>query len=168
LACGGLGIIIDTSVFVCWCDGETGYGSLMDIVRSENQHIILCPTLKSEYLNQLHKRFVGAGKQVLESRIRKLTNEGILFETDGIPQNLVVIDRKDQHVMDCAMNSTHIVHIIVTDNKHDFVATLKQYRLPQLLAYCEYVDQTQRQTACAEAKRIMSEIEQRGKQARFL
>ena len=168
MACSGLGVILDTSVFVCWCDGDPGYGAIIDAIRSSELYIVVCQGLRIEYLRQLQKRYIGAARQVLESRIRKLYAEGILFETISNQQKEIVIHRKDQHVIDCALNDQFEVHIIVTDNQRDFVSDNTSYRLPILITSKEFLVVTNRNTICAEAKRVKNEIKKYGTKARFI
>lgn len=167
LACESLGVILDTSVFVCWCDGEPSYGSLMDIIRQDGLFIVLCPTLRKEYESQLHRRFVGAGWQVLKSRVQKLESEGILRHENPLGQREIRIHRKDQHVIDCALNKENPVHIIVTDNVQHFVSEMRAFRLPLIVTHSDFLDDDHRHTDCSEAKRIHQRIQRTGEKERY-
>ncbi len=167
MSCQELNIILDTCVFVFWCSGEPGYGQVMDCIREGKIKIVLCPELEKEYQRQLDPRYYGAGYQVLKSKKDQLFREEVLLYVGEEITNDIIIQKKDQHVMNCAFNGLYPVSIIVTDNTPDFIAE-KPYRLPIILTTQDFLDGKKRQTICSDAKLVWEEIRRVGNRARFI
>ncbi|TXT56935.1 MAG: hypothetical protein BAJATHORv1_20533 [Candidatus Thorarchaeota archaeon] len=166
MACRDMGVVLDTCVFVNWVRLKPGYGTMGDLIRSEKMCIVVGSDLKVEYIRQLEKRIAGSGKRMAESMLRDLAEEGILKEIREDQQSMIIIHRKDQHVMNCALTNEHDVGFILTDNKPDFDSD-KNYRLPIVLTCTEFINSRGISTHCSEAKRVFQEIRQIGDSARL-
>ena len=155
VACKGLGVVLDTSVFICWCDNEIGYGQIVEVIINDNLYIVICESLQREYLRQLHRRFVGASYQVLRRKLEQLSSWGILKYAVPVSQDNIQIHRKDQHILECALNDECLGHFIITENQDHFVSTTREYLLPVIMSKDLFLDSNNRQNACGDVKRII-------------
>ena len=168
MACSGLGIVLDTNVFVSWCNHEYGFGNIMEIVVDDGFYIVLCRSLRAEYLRQLERRYVGAGYQVLKSKLDVLWSQGILRYTQPADLQNAPVHRKDLHVLLCALNDEHEAHLIITDDDDDFNEIADIYLLPVVLTSRKFVNPNTRENSCSEASRVMEKVKQFGSKAKLV
>lgn len=158
MACENLGVLIDTSVFVSWWDHEPEYVQLMEPIEREQLYVVICYKLYDEYFKQMKKRHVGLSHQFLKYILK---NRFRVHWATPISTTLIEINRKDQPHMDCAHNTQHRVHILISDDPH-FIQEKENCPIPIILTFNEFMDVEKRRSACGDAKNIVRRIEQYG------
>ena len=113
----------------------------------------------------MNRRYVGASNQVLRRKLEQLEFWGILRNAMPNSQEEIKIHRKDQHVLNCALNNEYFAHIIVSENQAHFVSTTIDYILPVIISKDAFLNPNDRQSACGDAKRVVRNIRKIGRKA---
>ncbi|MBN2229049.1 MAG: PIN domain-containing protein [Candidatus Thorarchaeota archaeon] len=166
MACQGLRVILDTSVFVFWYNRYDNYLEIMKCIREEGFKLVLCEGLRREYLANLFGRSTS-NYYLLQRELEKLRMEQILEYANPKNNNSVVIHEDDQHVLDCALTEDCHVHMIVTDNTSHFQSKSVKYNLPLIISSKEFQEKNTCHTFCSEAKRICQKIIEIGEKVRY-
>ncbi len=167
MACQGLRVILDTSVFVFWYNRHDNYIEIMKSLRKEGLKIVLCESLRQEYLRHLYGRSIGTNYWLLQRQLQELSDEGILEYANPKENNPVKIHVDDQHVLDCAFTDDCFVHLVVTDNGLHFESNTMSYDLPLIISTNDFIEKLNLHTRCSDAKRICQKIKQFGTKARY-
>lgn len=163
MACRELGILIDTNIFVGWWDLEIQYGQLLEPIENDSFYVVICSQLYFEYLRQMKRRYVAATEQTLEHALSKFT---LVRWAIPISESLIFINEKDQPHLDCAHNTGHPAHLLISDDG-DFNAIRNECPIPAILSFSEFTDDGMRTTACSDAIRVCQKIKQIGIDAVF-
>ncbi len=161
MACENLGVLIDTSVFVSWWNREREYVRLMEPIEGEQLYVVICNELYVEYLRQMKKRYAGYSEWGLKHDLSEIEKRFRVHWATPISTTLIEINRKDQPHMDCAHNTQHRVHILISDDPH-FIQEKENCPIPIILTFNEFMDIEKRRSACGDAKNIVRKIEQYG------
>lgn len=163
MACRGLGILIDTNIFVGWWDYETPYAQLMEPIENNAFYIVICSQLYFEYFRQIKRRYAAASEQLLEHALSKF---GLVQWVIPKSESLIFINEKDQPHLDCAHNDDHLAHLLISDDS-DFNAIKNECPIPAILSFNEFMNDGMRTSACSEAIRVCQEIKHIGIDAVF-
>ncbi len=162
MACNGLAVILDTSVFVCCFKLREDYGNIINKIREDGFYIVICPSIRQEYVRHMYGRSASS-HWLVRQHLDDLQKDGVLVYARPIEENEIEIQRKDQHVIDCAFNKTCRVHLIITDNAKDFVSKTKQFRIPVIVQPRNFLEKNNRENLCSEIRRLLSEEKKIGK-----
>lgn len=129
--------------------------------------VAVCEGLQEEYLRQLDKLYQGHGYSVYKRKVEQLEEWGALVWVKSVSQQDILIHRKDQHVLNCALTQDTNVCMIITDNCEHFQPTAGKLRLPVVITKDDFLDSNHRENACSQGKSILKEIKTRGIKARL-
>ncbi len=162
MACKGLGVLIDTSVFVSWWDHEFQYVRLAEPIETDGFYLVICVELYNEYLRQIKKRYVGFSAHALDYILSKLDEKvGICWPMSATLSASAIIGQKDQAHIDCAHSKDCPAHLLVSDDRH-FIEIKETCPIPIILTFFEFMNDNKRENACSDAKAIWRKIKKHG------
>jgi hypothetical protein len=140
----------------------------MRTIKTEGFYIVLCEKLRAEYLNHLYGRSAGKNYWLLKQKLQDLKEEIEIYYPTNIPEKRYLIKDDDQHVLDCALNTDYVVHLLLTDNQKHFKPDNEDFRLPIIITSEIFFNPSELHTCCSEGKRVESEIIRKGERYRTL